>query len=378
MVQRPVFETSERDELLYSRGSRSRLIGPCRSIQGGYVDQTTCRPGAIHNRLSWPPSTCALVDPVHRPPRPINVAGWCGCRRKLRPSQVQVLRVWQPNIGERSKCRKPRSSLGQLTRKVPVQTCRVVNEEVVRKVPIQVCRMVQEEQVRAVRPYTTCRQVVERVENKVPVQVCRMVPEEVVRKVPVTTCKMAYEERVEQDPVRVCRQVAVSETVRIPQCVERRVPVTYTYRVPRTIVNRIPLDACGNDIVVADHDGAVMSTVAPSPMMVAPPSATISSGSPSRSTTGVPAAAVPRRRKLARASRLGRKTPPRHRRLEPDETAAGSRTDRREFSRRRLVQREARRAPSLRRAIRRTIPSKFRSPWRPLAMMTAPYGGARV
>ncbi len=258
MVQRPVYETSERDEC-YTVAEPVTTYRAVQVDQGGYVDQTICRPGAVHNRLSWLPSACA-VDPLTG--ALAYQRGGLAWVPTQAPSQVQVLRVWQPNVVTQQ---VPETTLvaRQLTRKVPVQTCRMVNEEVVRKVPVQVCRMVQEEQVRRV-PYTTCRQVVERVENKVPVQVCRMVPEEVVRKVPVTTCKMAYEERVEQEPVRVCRQVAVSETVRIPQCVERRVPVTYTYRVPRTIVSKIPLDACGNDMVPV--------TMAPSPVMVVPPS----------------------------------------------------------------------------------------------------------
>ena len=266
IVRRPIFETSERDEC-YTVAEPVTTYRAVQVDQGGYVDQTICRPGAVHNRLAWQPSAC-VVDPL---------TGAAGYQRgglawvpMQAPNRVEVLRVWQPNVVTQQ---VPETTLvaRTLTRKVPVQTCRLVDEEVVRKVPVQVCRMVQEEQVRRV-PYTTCRQVIERVENKVPVQVCRMVPEEVVRKVPVTTCKMAYEERVEQEPVRVCRQVAVSETVRIPQCVERRVPVTYTYRVPRTIVCKVPLDPCGNEIV------PVIET--PSQIMVAPPSSAPSTPAP--------------------------------------------------------------------------------------------------
>jgi hypothetical protein len=160
-----------------------------------------------------------------------------------------VQRVWQPNLVT---MQVPQTSYAArvMTRKVPVQVCRYVDEEVVRKVPLQVCRMVQEEQVRRV-PYSVCRQVTERVENKVPVRVCRMELEEVVRKVPVTTMRMVQEEKVEQLPVRVCRQEAVEQTVQIPQVVERQVPVTYTYRVPRTVMYRVPIDPCTGAPLVA-------------------------------------------------------------------------------------------------------------------------------
>ena len=119
----------------------------------------------------------------------------------------------------RSKCRKPPTCSAIVTRKVPVQVARLVDEEVVRKVPVQVCRMVQEEQVRRV-PVTTYRQVVERVQQQTPVQVCKMVEEEVVRRIPVTTCRMVTEERVEQIPVQVCKMVAVRANV--PRAARRR------------------------------------------------------------------------------------------------------------------------------------------------------------
>jgi hypothetical protein len=165
-----------------------------------------------------------------------------GTQQVQMPATVEVQRAWKPNIVAQQ---IPQTTYVQrvVVQKVPVQVCRMVNEEVVQKIPYTICRTVQEDQVRKV-PVTVCRQVVEHVDNKVPVQVCKMVPEEMVRKIPYTTCKMVNEEHVEQVPVQVCKMVAMEQTVRVPQSVERRVPVTFTYRVPRTVVMRVPVDPC--------------------------------------------------------------------------------------------------------------------------------------
>ena len=125
-------------------------------------------------------------------------------------------------------------------RKVPVTTCRIVQEEVVKKVP-----------------YTVMRPVEERVEQQVPVKVCRMVTEQQVRKIPVTTCRMVYEERVVQKPVQVCKMVAVQETVRVPHCVEKRIPVTYTYNVPHVVCYREPIGPCGEPLSVTAPETSV-------------------------------------------------------------------------------------------------------------------------
>ena len=165
-----------------------------------------------------------------------------------------------------------------VTRKVPVQTVRYVDEQVVQQVPVQTVRMIPEEQVRQV-PVQTVRKVVERVENKVPVQTMRMVPEEQVRQVPVQVCKFITEERVEPVSIQVMKYVTEQRTTQVPRVVEKKVPYTYTMRSPRTVVVRVPLDPCGNPIPAAVSQTSAVGTApaavarptsAPSP--VAPPS----------------------------------------------------------------------------------------------------------
>ena len=73
-----------------------------------------------------------------------------------------------------------------VTRRVPVQTLRYVQEEQLRKVPIQTVRYVEEQHVRKV-PVQTVRYVEEQQVRKVQVLVQKMVQEQVVRRVPVTT-----------------------------------------------------------------------------------------------------------------------------------------------------------------------------------------------
>jgi hypothetical protein len=65
------------------------------------------------------------------------------------------------------------------TRKVPITTYRVVDEEHVEQVPVQVCRMVAETQTVNV-PHV--------VQKQIPVTYRYCVPKTVVRRVPVETC----------------------------------------------------------------------------------------------------------------------------------------------------------------------------------------------
>lgn len=267
-VRREVLETAERDEV-------STVMEPVTTYTTNYVDQghmeenQVCHPGPIRNRLRWDWGRC-VVDPA------------TGCSHYERagfywtpvqgPATVEVQRVWRPNVVAQQ---VPQTTLvaRQITRKVPIQTVRYVDEPMVRKVPVQTCRIVYEEQVRKV-PITVQKQVVERIENKVPVQVCRMVEEEVVRKVPVTTYRTVEEERVEQVPVQTCRYEAVQETVRTPRVVCKQVPVNYTYRVPHVVQNRVLIDPCTGVPVTPAVPMAPMTVVpgasAPAPAGSAP------------------------------------------------------------------------------------------------------------
>jgi hypothetical protein len=239
------------------------VLEPVTTLRTNYVDQGTYedvvyrQPGRVCNKLAWQPRGCSFDPSTGTTYYRGGGLAWTPVQA---PDVVNVQRVYRPNIVAQQ---VPETTMVQriMTRKVPIQVCRQVPEQVVRRIPYQVCRMVQEEQVRRV-PYTVCRQVVERVEQQTPVQVCRMVEEEVVRQVPVTTCRMVYEERADQYQVRVCRQVAVQETLRIPRIVERKVPVVYTYRVPHTTLRYTPVapSCCGGSAEAA-------TIVVPAPAM---------------------------------------------------------------------------------------------------------------
>ena len=138
----------------------------------------------------------------------------------------------------------------------------MVNRVVTRKVPVQ-----------------TVRYVDEQVVQQVPVQTVRMIPEEQVRQVPVQVCKFITEERVEPVSIQVMKYVTEQRTTQVPRVVEKKVPYTYTVRSPRTVVMRVPLDPCGNPIPAAVSQTSAVGTApaavarptsAPSP--VAPPS----------------------------------------------------------------------------------------------------------
>lgn len=206
-VRRQVWETGEREES-YTVMDPVTTFETVQVDQGCYVDHTVLRPGPVRNRLAWHPGAC-VVDPLTG--RTTYHRGGLFWTPVQGPPRYEVQRIWQPNV---------------VAQQVPRTT--FVARVVTRKVPVQVCRYVDQEVV-----------------HRVPQQVCRLQREVVVRKVPVTSCRMVQLERVEPVPVRVCRQVAEEQTVRVPRLVEKRIPVTCTYRVPRTVVYRVPVDACG-------------------------------------------------------------------------------------------------------------------------------------
>ncbi len=239
-VQRPVYETAERDESytvlkpVYETAYRTEyrtVYQPVTTCQtqyvdrGCYVNQVVLKPWLPTTRLTWQSASCA-VDPL---------SGQTVYRRpglywtQTVGGRYEVQQVWRPNVVAQQV--QQTSYLPQtVTQQVPVQVCKYMPERVVRKVPVQVCRMVTERQV---------------------------------RKIPVTTCKMVYEEQVQRVPYQVCRMVAQQETISVPRVVEKRIPVTYTYTVPRVVCYRVPLDACGNPIVASPSCETPAATVAP-------------------------------------------------------------------------------------------------------------------
>ena len=245
LVRRPVYETSEREEA-YSVAEQVTTMRTTYADQGGYVDTVTPMVAPGTTQLNWVPSGWA-VNPTN------GLASWQrgGYAWTVTPGVAmnQVNRVYQPNVVP---VQVPETTTVNrvMTRRVPVQTMRYVDEQVVQQVPVQTMRMVAEEQVRQV-PVQTVRKIVERVENKVPVQTVRMVAEEQVRQVPVQVCRMVSEERVEPVTTQVCKYVTEQRTTQVPRVVEKRVPYEYTVRSPRTVVMRVPLDSCGNPLPIA-------------------------------------------------------------------------------------------------------------------------------
>ena len=195
-----------------------------------------------------------------------------------------------------SKCRKPPTWPRVVTRKVPVQVARVVDEEVVRKIPVQVCRMVQEEQVRRVpvTTYQTGRRARAAANARAGLQNGRG-----RSRAAHSGDHLSHGDRrtCRADPVQVCKIVAMQQTVRIPRVVEKRIPVVYTQQVPRTVVMRVPLkpvaillrrfDGGGRVRRPGCYAGAGRSTYVPAP---AP------SSRPRGQPTPAPLAQTPRRR----------------------------------------------------------------------------------
>ena len=134
---RPIYETAEREE-------NTTVMEPVVSVrtqyvdQGQYVDQQVCRPAPVRYRLAWQPSTCAVDPSTRRRGKPTPV--WSGCQAQQAPV-AETVRSWQPNVVAQQ---IPQTNYVAkvVTLKVPVQTCRYVDEEMVRKVPVQVSRLV--------------------------------------------------------------------------------------------------------------------------------------------------------------------------------------------------------------------------------------------
>jgi hypothetical protein len=238
VVRRPVCETSERDEYI----AHYEPVTTCTTQyvdHGGYVDQWQVHPGATRNSLTWVQAGY-VPDPATGAPvwRPAGLY-WIPYQA---PAQYSVNKVYVPNVVAQQ---VPQTTMVQKVevRKVPVQTTRYVDQEVVQRIPVQVCKLVNEEHVRKV-PVVSYKQVLEHVDNKVNVQVCHMVETEVVNKIPVRTMKMVDEEKTEKVQVQVCKYVEEEKTVSEPVHVTKKVPVTFTERVPRTVVMRIPVEPC--------------------------------------------------------------------------------------------------------------------------------------
>lgn len=174
IVRKQLPETSYRDE-------QYATVEPVTTYHTQYVDQGcwqeqhVLRPGPVHNRLRWLSGAC-VIDPAtgttaYRP-------GGLHWVPEQAPSTVEVQRVWRPNPVA---VQVPATQYVQKvhTRKVPVTTYRIVDEERVEQIPVQVCKMVAHQETVSV-PRVVAKQV--------PMTYTYNVPRTVVRRVPVVTC----------------------------------------------------------------------------------------------------------------------------------------------------------------------------------------------
>src|SRR5262249_11731153 len=149
MVAKPVFETAEREERYIVRrqvmetAERDEFSTVCEPVttyrteyvdQGQMVEQQIVHPGKVHNSLKWIPGSC-MVDP--NTGASYYQKGGLAWVPIQQPNRVEVCRVWQPNVVAQQ---IPQTQYVQrvIARKVPVQVCRMVDQEEVRKVPVQV------------------------------------------------------------------------------------------------------------------------------------------------------------------------------------------------------------------------------------------------
>lgn len=177
IVRTPLVETAMRDEA-FTQLEPVTTFRQQAVDQGCWADQQVCVPGRVTNRLRWLDSACVVNPATGQTTYQRGGLAWVP---EQAPSQVVTQRVWRPNVVT---VQIPQTTYVQkvCTRKVPVQTYRLVDQEKVEQIPVQVCRMVAHtETVRT--PRTVARQV--------PVKYTCQIPRTIVRKVPlcpVTDC----------------------------------------------------------------------------------------------------------------------------------------------------------------------------------------------
>ncbi len=142
-----------------------------------------------------------------------------------------------------------------------------------RKVPVQTTRMVQEEMVLQSSRYQRLKpsKRIQRKEGKSKFAVTY--PEEVVRKVPVQTVRYVTEEKIEQTPVQVCKMVSGTKRRSFARLgwSRKRTPITAdptAFHEPE--VYKIPLDACGNPLTTVSSSDSGTSVSASKPAVEEP------------------------------------------------------------------------------------------------------------
>ncbi len=227
-VRRPVFETAEREEQYTVTAARHDATRTSRSIRAAGSISRSASPGPVRNRLTWQPSACVVDPATGASTYQRGGLVWMPTQMPGRLDDAAHLAAQHRHATDSANDDgRPRRHAQGARANLPLR-----RQLVVQKVPVQVCRMEQEERVCQI-PVTVCKQVVERVEQKVPVKVCRMVRR-----------SDRPQGAGDQLPHRVRRprragagaglqQEALQQTIRTPRVVEKRTPVVYTYRVPR-------------------------------------------------------------------------------------------------------------------------------------------------
>jgi hypothetical protein len=174
VVRKPVYETAERDEnhVTYEPQTTYRTEYEDR---GQWEEQQVCQPGVVVNRPVYTPPSW-VVDPVtglmYLQPGGYTVVA------EQTPSQLVTQRTWKPMVVE---VQKPQTTYVQkvVTRKVPYQTLKYVDEVQEERTPIRVCKRV---------PVSETVEVPYQVEKLVPLRETRYAERVEARWVPVDAC----------------------------------------------------------------------------------------------------------------------------------------------------------------------------------------------
>jgi hypothetical protein len=286
-VQRPVTETTFQTQ-------QFTQLQPVTTYQtvvadvGNYVQQAFYQPGDTTHRLRWQQGGYNVNQQTGQIAFRFGGLGWVPYQSA---GQVVTQSVYQPNFQQfavpqisympqtftqQVPVQTQRMVTEQVQQQVPVTTTRIQQEVVAQQIPISTTRM-QQEIVQQQVPVTTTRMTNEIVEQQTPVQVQRMetyeekvlvpytvqkpvtrkvarqkieyVPEVVVKEVPVTTTTYRDEIVTEDVVVRVPYTERVVTKVQVPKRVAKTIPVTETRMAYRTRIVKVPIDAYGNPIV---------------------------------------------------------------------------------------------------------------------------------
>ncbi|RIK77990.1 MAG: hypothetical protein DCC68_16095 [Planctomycetota bacterium] len=173
-VRKPVYETAERDEnyVTYEPQTTYRTEYEDR---GQWEEQQVCQPGVVVNRPVYTPPSW-VVDPITGLMY-LQPGGYSFVAEQT-PAQMVTQRTWKPMVVE---VQKPQTTYVQkvVTRKVPYQTLKYVDEVREERMPVRVCKRV---------PVNETVDVPYQVEKVVPVRETRYAERVEARWVPIDAC----------------------------------------------------------------------------------------------------------------------------------------------------------------------------------------------